>query len=149
MPELCKDYHLTGYCLRGRECPDRHGNDLIELDVAQYQGLVEAMHKAIASSRQKQNDLKRKQTDLLRNLVSQQRALIEKIELCSDEAEKVRLKAVLNEMSQKTKDWIEAQSSQHQSSQTQVAGTGANSRVDSPSEAGHQSPSRPLDSNES
>lgn len=112
MPDSCKQYDLKGYCLKGPWCLDKHGVDLIELDVANYDGLLDAVHKAVAISRQQQNDLKRKQTDLLRNLVSQQRTLIDKIELCSDESEKVRLKAVLNEMSQKTKDWIQAQSSQ-------------------------------------
>lgn len=114
MPDSCKDYQLKGYCIKGRECPDKHDDDLIELNVSGYTGLIEAMHKSIAISKQQQYDLKRKQTELLRNLVSQQRALIEKIELCSDEAEKSRLKTVLNEMSQKTKDWIEAQQSSKQ-----------------------------------
>lgn len=107
----CKDYEQKGYCIRGKECPYKHGDDLIQLDVAGYRGLIEAMHeasvKAAAVTKGQQNDLKRKQTDLLNNLVSQQRALIEKIELCADEAEKLRLKIALDEMSQKTKDWIE------------------------------------------
>lgn len=97
----CKEYEQRGYCIRGKECPHSHPDDLIELDVSGYKGLIEAQHD------EQQNELKRKQADLLNNLVSQQRVFIRKIELCSDENEKVRLKAVLDEMSQKTKDWIE------------------------------------------
>lgn len=107
----CREYEQRGYCIRGRGCPYRHGNDLIELDVSGYDGLILALHeisaKTAAINKERQNELKRKQTDLLSNLVSQQRELIKKIELCADEAEKVRLKTALDEMSQKTKDWIE------------------------------------------
>ena len=113
----CKDFQHRGYCLLGRECPHKHSgdcdtsNDLIELDISDYAGLMEAKHKAHvrldAQIREEQIELKRKQADLLSNLISQQRALIEKIELCQDEGEKSRLKVALDEMSQKTKDWIE------------------------------------------
>jgi hypothetical protein len=111
MGSNCQDYERVGYCLKGRECGQRHGDDHIELDVAGYEGLIEAKQAALsaaaAQTREQQNELARKQTDLLSNLVSQQRALIQRIESCSDEAEKLRLKTVLNEMSQKTKEWIE------------------------------------------
>lgn len=107
----CKEYEQKGYCLRGKECPFKHSPDLIELDISGYTGLIEAMREALAKAsaltKEQQNELKRKKTDLLNNLVSQQRALIKKIELCSDETEKSRLKTALDEMSQKTKDWIE------------------------------------------
>lgn len=107
----CKEYEQKGYCIRGKECPYKHGDDLIELDVSGYTGLIEAMReasaKANALTKEQQNELKRKKTDLLNNLVSQQRALIKKIELCADETERLRLKTALDEMSQKTKDWIE------------------------------------------
>ena len=107
----CKDYGLKGYCLRGRQCAYEHGIDNIELDISGYDGLIEAMQEAVmkaaAITKEQQYELKRKQTDLLSSLVSQQRALIRKIELCADEAEKVRLKTALDEMSQKTKDWID------------------------------------------
>lgn len=107
----CQDYERIGYCLRGRSCTQKHGDDLIELDVSGYKGLMAAKQAAVsaaaAQTREQQNELARKQTDLLSNLVSQQRALIQRIELCTDETEKMRLKSVLNEMSQKTKDWIE------------------------------------------
>lgn len=107
----CKEYNQKGYCIRGKECPHKHGADLIELDISGYTGLIEAMReasaKATALTKEQQNELKRKKTDLLNNLVSQQRALIKKIELCADETERLRLKTALDEMSQKTKDWIE------------------------------------------
>lgn len=107
----CKEYEQKGYCIRGKECPYKHSGDLIELDISGYTGLIEAMRKASAKAtaltKEQQNELKRKKTDLLNNLVSQQRALIKKIELCADETEKLRLKTALDEMSQKTKDWIE------------------------------------------
>lgn len=107
----CKEYEQKGYCIRGKECPYKHGADLIELDISGYTGLIEAMReasaKATALTKEQQNELKRKKTDLLNNLVSQQRALIKKIELCADETERLRLKTALDEMSQKTKDWIE------------------------------------------
>lgn len=114
MASDCRDYEQRGYCVRGKLCPNKHGNDLIELDVSGYDELIRIMRisiaKAAAETREKQQELKRKQTDLLSNLVSQQKALIKKIELCADEAEKIRLKRVLDEMSQKTKDWIEQES---------------------------------------
>lgn len=107
----CTEYENRGYCIRGKNCPFKHGNDLIELDVSGYKGLIDAINeasiKASAICKEQQNELKRKQTDLLSNLISQQRALIKKIEHCSDENEKLRLKTALDEMSQKTKDWIE------------------------------------------
>lgn len=106
----CTDYEKKGYCIRGKECPHKH-EDLIEIDISGYTGLIEAKcqasAKAAALAKEKQNELKRKQTDLLNSLISQQRVLIKKIELCSDEQEKLRLKTALDEMSQKTKDWIE------------------------------------------
>lgn len=103
----CKEYDQKGYCIRGRECPYKHGDDLIELDVSGYKGLIEAMQEAPVKAAALTNELKRKQTDLLSNLISQQRALIKKIELCADETERLRLKTVLDEITQKTKDWIE------------------------------------------
>lgn len=73
--------------------------------------MIEAKHnaelKAAALTKEQQNELKRKQTDLLNNLISQQRVLIKRIELCTDETEKMRLKTTLDEMSQKTSRWIE------------------------------------------
>lgn len=107
----CKEYEQKGYCIRGKSCPFKHGSDLIELDISGYKGLIDAINassiKATIINKEQQNELKRKQTDLLNNLISQQRSLIEKLQLCSDEAEKMRLKTALDEMSQKTKDWIE------------------------------------------
>lgn len=107
----CTEYEQKGYCIRGKECPYKHGNDLIQLDISGYNGLIEAMQAASAKAKalfkEQQNELKRKQTDLLKNLVSQQGVLIKKIESCTDEQEKLRLKTALDEMSQKTKDWIE------------------------------------------
>lgn len=111
----CEDYEIKGYCLRGRFCPYKHGSDLIELDVSDYRGLVEAAKEASDQvkklTKEEQNKLKRKQADLIANLLSQQRALIEKIELCPDETEKTRLKTTLGQLSQKTKGWIEQRSS--------------------------------------
>lgn len=111
MASPCMEYEKKGYCIRGKECPHKHGEDLIELDISGYFGLIKAQSdasaKATAVSKEKQNELKRKQTDLLNNLISQQRLLIKKIELCTDEQEKVRLKTALDELSHKTKDWIE------------------------------------------
>lgn len=107
----CQDYERVGYCLKGGGCTQKHGNDLIELDISGYQGLIEAKRAALsaaaAQTREQQNELARKETDLLSNLVSQQKALIKKIEMCTDETEKMRLKSVLNEMTQKTKEWME------------------------------------------
>lgn len=111
MSSDCKDYDRKGYCLRGKSCPLKHGDDLIELDVSGYKALIEAIDetsaKAAAKTKEQQNELERKQADLINNLISQQRVLIKKIELCTDESEKTRLKTTLDEMSQKTKDWIE------------------------------------------
>lgn len=107
----CNDYEKKGYCIKGKGCLLSHGEEPIELDISGYPGLIEAMQvslaKAAAKSREQENELKRKHSDLLNNIISQQRALINKIEQCSDETEKARLKAALDEMSQKTKDWIE------------------------------------------
>lgn len=118
----CREYELKGYCIRGKECPYRHGDDLIELDVSGYDGLIEAMRvaatRAAAVTQEQQNELKRKQTDLLDNLVSQQRALIKRIELCTDESERSRLKTALDEMSQKTKDWIEQEGARNKRTTT-------------------------------
>lgn len=111
MASNCRDYEQVGYCLRGRECTQRHGVDLIELDVSGYEGLIGAKKAALSAAaaqiKEQQIVLARKQTDLLSNLVSQQRNLIQRIESCSDGTEKARLKSILSEMSQKTKDWIE------------------------------------------
>lgn len=110
----CKDYETKGYCIKGRGCPYSHSNDMIELDISDYDGLIEAMRKATAEeaaqTKERQSELKRKQADLLNNLLNQQKILIKKIELCTDDAEKARLKAKLDEMSLKTKDWIESDS---------------------------------------
>lgn len=106
----CQEYNQRGYCIRGAECPYRHSTDLIELDISDYNGLIRAKRtasaKAAAIIREQQIELKRKQAELLTNLISQQRALIKKIELCADEGEKVRLKKALDEALQKTKDWV-------------------------------------------
>lgn len=123
MSSGCKDYDRKGYCLRGKSCPLKHGDDLIELDVSGYDGLIEAIEitsaQAAAKAKEQQNELERKQADLINNLISQQRVLIKKIELCTDEAEKARLKTTLDEMSQKTKDWIEQGSAARDKKKTQ------------------------------
>lgn len=106
----CKDYNDKGYCIRGQECPYQHSDDLIELNISDYEGLIEARRiasiKAAVITKEQKSELNRKKADLLNNLVSQQQSLIKKIELCSDELEKARLKAALDEMSRKTKSWI-------------------------------------------
>jgi len=109
----CREYEIKGYCLLGHGCPYSHGcdNKPLELDVSKYNGLMGAKRKAVLKHmiqmREEQNKLKRKQKDLLNNLISQQRLLLEKIEACQDETERSRLKIALDEMSQKTKDWLE------------------------------------------
>lgn len=114
----CPDYELKGYCLLGPSCTREHGDNSedctpIQLDISDYRALVEAKQRAlvkfVAQTKEEQNELKRKQADLLSNLISQQRLLIEKIELCQDEGEKSRLKVALDEMTQKTTKWMEAE----------------------------------------
>lgn len=111
----CKDYEHKGYCIRGVDCPFRHADDIIKLDISGYTGLIDTINilsaKLAVQSAQQQNELKRKQTDLLSNLICQQRALIEKIELCSDEAERLRLKSMLEEITHRTKEWLDEEGS--------------------------------------
>lgn len=120
MVSNCKDYYEKGYCIRGQECPHEHGSDLIELNISDYEGLIEARHiasiKAAVITKEQKSELTRKKADLLNSLVSQQQALIKKIELCSDETEKVRLKKALDEMSQKTKFWLKQEGTKQESS---------------------------------